>query len=115
MKVLNDDLQWYIYRLYFSHHVLSYLYEKAVMFHTRLYFKNVVTPQLLTYSVGNVIGDMINEHITDCPFDNFVQSYNLQDWDNLYYKILDMHLQKKIDLFLFVTLKDVLLSIRHET
>lgn len=115
MNVLNDDLQWYIYRLYFSKHVLSIVYEKASMFHTRLYFKNVITPQLLTHSVGNRIADLINDHMADCPLDVYVQTYNVADWDNLLYFYTELHLQKKIDLFLFVTLKDVLRTIRPST
>ena len=107
MLLLSDDLQWYIWKIYYSHHVLSLINETVL----KAYYSGVVFTELMTYSIGDQVGNLINIYYNEFPDDQYVLTNDMAYWDPIYFMLIDAHLQKRIDLFLFTSVKDAIQSL----
>ena len=115
MLKLPCEIQWYIWKLYFTQSVLPNLPTQADCMNLKIYYKTRVLPQLLVYTVGDHIAKLINHFIDNFPLDPEVLTNTIENWDYIYYALLDAHAGKKSDLFLFVSLKDAIQSLHIET
>lgn len=111
---LNEDVIFYIYKIYYSNYVISQIPKETKYFFHRMHYKNSVLPELLEYSSGEHVSKLINNYISDYPYDFHVIHFTNNDWDPYYFLLRDAHLQKNLDLFLFANFKDVLQHLRIE-
>lgn len=77
----------------------------------KIYYKQCVLSQLQIHIVGDYIAKLINKFIDNHPLHPDVLTNTIENWDFIYYSLLDAHVGKKTDLFLFVTLKDAIQSL----
>ena len=105
---LPIDIQWYIYKCYFSSHILCDLKTQAEKYKTVYYFKHKVFSELLLHSIGNYISYLINKFIKENPRDLRVREFDMFDWDRYFYNLYEAHTSKTLDIFLFHSLIDAI-------
>ena len=108
MPHLSDDLMWYIYKLYFSNNVISAIKNAHDCYENKKYFKNTVLKELVHYSTGDYVSKLINVYISENPKHYHVINFTEEYWDEYYYFLLDAHVYKIFDLFLFTNFKDAI-------
>ena len=77
----------------------------------KIYYKQCVLSQLQVHIVGNYIAKLINEFIDNHPFHSDVLTNTIENWDLIYYSLLNAHSEKRSDLFLYVTLQEAINSL----
>ena len=109
--MLPYDIQWYIWKLYFSNNVVNDVRCKAKQLQIKRHYKSCVLAELLTYAVGDYIAKLINDYIERYPNEPDVLNNTTENWDLIYYALMKAHLEKQMDLFVFNCLKDAIFFI----
>lgn len=111
MTGVSEDVYWYIYKTYNTHHILPHISESVMKMDIKRHFKNRVLDELLYFSTGEYISKLINNFIKDHPKNFYVRNFSNQYWDTFYYMFLNAHVQKKTDIFLFTKFKDAVQAV----
>lgn len=115
MNTLPSDIELYIWKFYFDNNILPKVKrlgrQSSQKFQAKQYNIEYVLQQMKVHASGNYIATLINKFMRDHPDNFYVRNYSEQYWDTIYYILLNKHLQKKSDIFLFVDLKDVIQSL----
>ena len=109
---LPEDVVKKIYKIYFTENIICELRNNAEFFALRRYFKKDVMKNILYYSTGEYVSMLINKFIKDQQDNFYVKNWSLQYWDSIYYMIVNRHVSKNIDIFLFNNLIDVMQHVR---
>ena len=112
---MNDDVLWYIYKLYHTHHVIPDCIKYASKHNQKKHFQMNIIDELNRYATGEQASKLINKFIAENPNDFYVREFSTMYWDTYYYMLCDNHMQKKTDLFLFTNFKDAIQALHIET
>lgn len=105
---IPDDIHWYIYKKYYSLHVINSIKDHVTHCNIRWYYKNSVLHELVQFAAGEHASKLINNHIAH----KHIEIVDTSVWDPVYYALVEAHAEKMCDIFLFVTLKDAIQPLR---
>ena len=87
------DIQYLIWKLYFSNSVLTSLKNSRV--YTKVFFKRNVLSELSLISVGVCVAKHINVYISNYPQDWFA----IQFLDDIYYTVIEDYIYYDVEIF----------------
>jgi len=99
---LPIEIECLIFKSYYSQEIVPHLNKNnKIVKKNKLknYYKNILLPDLINISIMDKAGRLINDVINYNIHNNVHKIHNIQELDNIFYNLLELHTCKIIDIF----------------